>query len=170
MHKLKIKTIVALNNAIGVIRLRPADSTELGPISRALAYALARTSAHIKSVVEGVREMEKPGEQFNEYDRRRLGLCMARARKDAAGAPVVDKGFYVFDDPDGFEAELSALWAEYSDAIKEWEAAKAGARAKMEELEEVALHMVGEDQLPDPCPLAVLEGLEPMITFGAAQA
>jgi hypothetical protein len=30
--------------------------------------------------------------------------------------------------------------------------------------------MVGEDQLPDPCPLAVLEGLEPMITFGAAQA
>jgi hypothetical protein len=161
--KIKIRKIVALHNAIAMIRNRSADDKNLGPPSLKFSYAVSRTAAHIKPTMDAVIEIEKPSKEFLEFDKKRIVLAASFARKDEHGCPTLQNGNFVLNNPISFERELELLRTEYQFPLSEWEKLRKEVEAKLDEEEEIEIHAVDFDTLPDPCPLAVLEALEPML-------
>jgi hypothetical protein len=161
--KLKIRAIVALHNAIAAVRARAPDDKNMGSISRDFSYALSRTAAYIKPVADAIIEMEKPSPEFLEFDKKRMDLATICARKDEAGIPILQNGHFQIENLPHFEKELSLLRTEYEFPVSLWEKQRVEVQAKLEEEEEIEIYKVDFDLLPNPCPLNIMEALEPML-------
>jgi hypothetical protein len=109
-------------------RVRPARGEDVDHV-RAFAYRAGRNHARVESELrkaQGEREKAAGSDpRYLEYERRRLGIIHAHAKRDAAGAVVVDKDQNC-EIPDAsvpkMTREIDALGVEYKAIFREKEA------------------------------------------------
>jgi hypothetical protein len=158
---LKIRTIVGIYNAIEALRSRE----DLG---KKLVYALVKTKGRIQPVIDAVAAMQKAPEGLRKYDEERLALAKRLARKDEAGKPVVKNNNFEMEDPAAFESEMAALRAKYRDDFDRLEAVEKELQAHLDESEEVDLHPLTLEMLPDAISFDLVEKLSAMLEEPAA--
>lgn len=159
---MKLQTIVNLYNAIS--ELRGGKLQDIGLLSIKSSYALAKTFKKLEPIIEGVSAMEKPSEKYIEFQNKRLALCQQLAKKNKDGEPTIVNDRYVFDDQKAFDIEVEKLTIEYKETIEEREKIQKELQDRLKNDEdEVEIHELTLDVLPDPCPLRIVEGLFPMI-------
>jgi hypothetical protein len=87
------------------------------------SYFLAKNKSIIKKEVEILRELQKPSEEYNIFDKKRIMLAHELAERiPGTDKPVIQNNAYVMGkNQEEFDRRLSILKNEFKDAIKKFE-------------------------------------------------
>ena len=94
-----------------------------------LGYALIKSIRFVEKDIMTLEDLRKPSEEFQEYDRKRIDICLAHAEKDDKGQPKTmmsaqNNKEYVITDRPAFEKAIEELREQYKAAVDDHEARK----------------------------------------------
>jgi len=119
-----------------------------------LGYAVARTKIKLRPEVEALDESIKPGEEFKEFEAKRMELCNKHAQKDPKGKAITENSQFVFgDNMEAFQKEMIPLNQEYEQVIKDQMQKVEDYNSALKDMITVEVHTVTEaDISTDPEP------------------
>jgi hypothetical protein len=156
IKKIKIKEILGIHQAIEQLRARE----DLG---KALVYALVKTKAKIQPVIDGIAAMRTVPEGLRRFEEARIALARRMASRDSSGVPIIRNNSFVIENLPDFESQLAALKKEYKADLDKLDSVAKEIQAHLEEMEEIDVHTITLDHMPENLSFDVAEKLAPML-------
>ena len=161
--KLKIRDIVTLQAAFTALERADASDKTARPTLK-LNYAISKTEAKIKPVIDAVAKIRKPLPAFAEYQKEQIALAEKHAEKKDGKPVTVDNGTrYDIKDMAAFEKALELIRRKHKKAIAEAEKQDKEIAEFLESEEEVELHKVALDDFPSEMHRSIFKALWPMV-------
>jgi hypothetical protein len=85
------------------------------------AYVVLKNKKIVEEEIETLQKSIEMSEQFQEFERKRIGLCEQYSEKNKDGSPIIVNNAYNIPDREKFEIEVAGLKSQYLDCVSERE-------------------------------------------------
>lgn len=154
---MKKKDLFTLETALNSVKGRSANIK--------FSYAVVKNSKLIAGEIEAIREVAKPGPEFEEYNRQRLALLAEHAHKDENGNPLLNEQgtAYKYVDEAAVNEALKAFNEENAAVLEQNKQKETEVNALLDEEIELDFHKVGIEHFPNEISPVELESLMVML-------
>lgn len=125
------------------------------------SYLAVRNKQVVQEELKTIQESIKPAAAFQEYEKKRIGLCEEFCIKDKAGKPVItaNSNYAGLDVNEEWKTAHEALLEEYKEALDERKKQMEGYAEFLKEEVELKLITIPIKMLPDSLTGELLEGI-----------
>jgi DNA repair exonuclease SbcCD ATPase subunit len=160
---LKIRDIVTLQSAFTALERMDAGDKTARPTLK-LNYAISKTEAKIKPVIDAITKIRKPLPEYAKFMQEQVKIAEAHAEKKDGKPVTLDNGSrYDIRDLPALEKATEPLRRKYKKAIAEYEKQNAEIEKFLDTEEEIEIHKVALDDLPAEMHRGIFKAIWPMI-------
>ena len=129
------------------------------------AYVALKNKKKIEEEIKLFEEIIKPNPKFEEYEQKRIQLCVVHSDKNENGEPVILNDKYKIIDENKFNTELDGLKKGYNDVIEERIKQINDYNLMLEEEVNIEFEKINFDNIPENISAKELEAIDFMINF-----
>ena len=125
-------------------------------------YSVAKNLKMLESETQNILKAVAPSKEYQEYDKKRVEICMKHAEDDNGKPKFVD-GNFIIKDRKKFDKEIEQLREEYKDVLKEHDKKVEEYKEFLEEESDYKPYQVSKDDLPPELTANELAGIFDLI-------
>ncbi len=110
------------------------------------SYAVMKNLKQMEAILRDNNKFRQslPVPKFEEYEKKRIDVCLEFATKDEAGNPVIENKSYIIDNREEFDKQIALLGVEYKETIDAMADRDVKFNEYLQEEVEIEIHTVNE--------------------------